>query len=275
MLATRGGDASVAYRIGRALQRFYGTQERTSGDQGPEFSVFIPTLCKSAGTILATAASRLIMSDFAELGPIEVQLRNPAEVGERISSLTPIQALESLQRHSKSLFRKHFDQLRFDQSLGLSTKMASEISTGLTVGLLTPMYAQVDPVRLAEVERSLKISGDYAERLTAGVSNLKSESIQKLLGSYPSHGFVIDAKEARDIFTKVDDPDELLNGLLANDCRWLFDWAANDEQEPYTSFLSDEPKENGNGQSSGKSAEGARKAEPKVRKKWSPQERRP
>ena len=137
MLVTNGGDASVAYRIGRAFQKFYRLDERTvDGDgkaKGPKFTLFIPNLCKSAGTILAAAATDLIMSDLAELGPIDVQLRNPSEVSERTSGLTPVQAIESLERHSKSLFLAHFEQLRFDDSLTFSTKMAAEIATELTV----------------------------------------------------------------------------------------------------------------------------------------------
>ena len=72
VLATYGGDASVAYRIGRAFQKLYKTEERTHANEGPEFTIFIPTLCKSAGTILATAATKIVMSNLAELGPIDV-----------------------------------------------------------------------------------------------------------------------------------------------------------------------------------------------------------
>lgn len=269
MLTTRGGDASVAYRIGRAFQKFYKIEERTTEGDGPEFSVFIPTLCKSAGTILATAATRIIMSDFAELGPIEVQLRNPLEAGERISSLAPVQALESLQRHSKTLFRQHFEQLRFDQNLALSTKMASDVATGLTVGLLNPMYEQVDPIRLAEVERSLKISSDYTERLTASptASNLKDGAVQKLLGGYPNHGFVIDTKEAKEeLFKRVDDLDADLMELVTHDCRWLVNLFLDPGRDPYTYFVSSEPEENGDGKPARQSAPGKRKGKPKVRK---------
>ena len=245
MLATRGGDASVAYRVGRAFQEFY-----KSGDNGGRgcdapFTVFIPTLCKSAGTILAIAASKVIMSELAELGPIDVQLRNPLEVGERTSSLTPIQALESLSMHSQTLFRQHFRQLRFDTSLTFSTKMAAEIATELTVGLLKPMYEQVDPIRLAEVERSLKISSDYAERLSRSPSesNLKDGAIEKLLGSYPSHGFVIDRKEAGELFENAELPSDQLLGI-SEEAHWIImSWMLEAERGPYFEYLCDEPTE--------------------------------
>ena len=221
------------------------------------FTVFIPTLCKSAGTILSIASSKIIMSELAELGPIDVQLRNPIEVGERTSSLTPIQALESLSMHSQTLFRQHFRQLRFDASLTFSTKMAAEVATELTVGLLKPMYEQVDPIRLAEVERSLKISSDYAERLTRSpsTSNLKDGAIEKLVGSYPSHGFVIDRVEAGELFKNVEVPSKQLSEI-AKEARWLMNWMLEADGTPYFAYLCDEPKEKANGDNDGTDSAG-------------------
>lgn len=267
MLATRGGDASVAYRLGRAFQKLYKVEERTHEGRGPEFTIYIPTLCKSAGTIMATAATKIVMSDFAELGPIDVQLRNPLEVGERTSGLTPIQALESLKRHSKSLFVEHFKQLRFDESLTFSTKMAADVASGLTVGLLSPMYEQVDPIRLAEVERSLKISGDYTERLTdlQVASNLKEGAVARLLGKYPSHGFVIDTREAKELFKRVEEPDNLLAEVITEDIRLFTNWLVDSDRGPLTVFLSDEPEEKDDAEHSGESAQTDGGGKPEVR----------
>src|SRR5260370_20038582 len=143
-LTTRGGDPNTAYRIARTLQRFYKTRVE-----------IVSNICKSAGTIVATGSDKLYMTDDAELGPIDVQLRKPDEVGERTSGLTPIQALGGLETHSLNLFRKYFRILRFDEELSFSTKMAAEIATNVTTGLFTSLYEQIDPIRLAEVERSL------------------------------------------------------------------------------------------------------------------------
>lgn len=267
MLATRGGDAGVAYRLGRAFQRLYGINESASEGDRPEFIVFIPTFCKSAGTILATAATRIIMSEFAELGPIDVQLRNPLEVGERTSGLTPIQSLDSLKRHSKALFVDHFKQLRFDDSLTFSTKMSADVASEITVGLLSKMYEQVDPIRLAEVERSLKISGDYTERLTKvhDRSNLKDGAVERLLGDYPSHNFIIDVKEARELFKRVDEPDAQLAKAVDEDIRPFVNWVM-DFAGPYTDFLSDEPEDIHNAEPDGPGAEAEGEREPEARR---------
>ena len=92
------------------------------------------TLCTSAGALLALGADELIISDYGELGPLDVQLRKPDEVGERHSGLTPQQVLDSLDRHSRSLFKSHFCQLRFDPDLTLTTKTSVESIATITKG---------------------------------------------------------------------------------------------------------------------------------------------
>ena len=119
-----------------------------------------------------------------------------------------MQALQSLEQQAYSLFRRHFMELRFS-AIAFSTKMAAKISSELTTGLLSPVYAQIDPIRLAEVERSMRIAKEYGARLLNG--NLKDDdSLIKLLIGYSSHGFVIDRAEAKKIFKNVINPNEKL-----------------------------------------------------------------
>ena len=109
LMVTLGGDPNAAYRIARLLQERYKTV--SPRDVGPTrqprgtFSIYVDTLCKSAGTIVCLGADRLILSENAELGPIDVQLRKQDEVGERTSGLTPIQAIQFLETQSVRLFR--------------------------------------------------------------------------------------------------------------------------------------------------------------------------
>lgn len=63
-LTTLGGDADAGYRIGRCLQHNY-----------EHITVVIPSLCKSAGTLVAIAAHELVIGDLGELGPLDVQVR--------------------------------------------------------------------------------------------------------------------------------------------------------------------------------------------------------
>ena len=104
--------------------------------------------------------------------------------------------------------------------------------------MLTAIYRQLDPIRLAEIDRSLKISHDYGERLTHD-GNLKEGAIVKLLAKYPSHGFVIDRKEAGELFSKVDPPTKELAEIMQY-FRPVAEWTIEQDQN-FVLFASDEP----------------------------------
>ncbi len=243
LLTTLGGDPHAAYRIGRCLQAHYSSDATaapnlTKNKSGSgTFSVFVNSVCKSAGTILSCGANKIYMTRRAEFGPIDIQLRKTDEVGEFASTLTSLQALEYLENQSIKLFKRHFTDLRFDKKLAFSTKMAAEVATAATIGLLTPIYSQLDPIRLAEVDRSLRISSDYVSRLAT--RNMRPKALERLIGSYPSHSFVIDRKEAGEIFAEVEDPPQKLYEI-GEFWRQMADTYLNgDSDEPFHLFMSD------------------------------------
>ena len=209
LIDTPGGSAEAAYRMGRAIQRAYQTQ--SEDDENGKFLLYVHEMCKSAGTILSLAADGIIMSQYAELGPIDVQLRKDDEIGERTSGLTPIQALQTLQVESGSHFQRFFRQLRFGNELGFSTKLSADIAAQMAVGLMGSVYSQIDPTRLGEVERHVRVSSEYGTRLQT--QNVKQHTVARLAGAYPSHEFVIDRKEARLLFDEVSRPTDDLESL--------------------------------------------------------------
>ena len=199
LLTTFGGDADVAYRIARCFQKSY--------NEGI-FTIFISGVCKSAGTLVTIGASELVMTDCAELGPLDVQFGKPDELGEYISGLTPAHALDFLKEHTFELFEHCFLSLISRSGYQITTKTAAEIATKLTDGVFHPVYAQLDPFKLGEYHRNMKIAAEYGKRLMA-TGNLKSEdSLIKLTHGYPSHGFVIDKKEAEDLYNKIRQPND-------------------------------------------------------------------
>lgn len=200
ILSTPGGSADAAYRVARCLQRAYNTKVEDPTRRG-NFILYVNDFCKSAGTLLSLGSTRLIMSQSAQLGPIDVQLLKEDEVGERRSGLAPRQALETMAAQAGSSFHRLFRHLRSNQ---LSTKMAAELAATMTVGVMNPIYGQLDPIRIGEVERFVRIAQEYGERLRT--SNVSRGAIERLLSSYPSHEFVIDRDEARELFEAVDIP---------------------------------------------------------------------
>ncbi|CUR82573.1 SDH family Clp fold serine proteinase [Achromobacter xylosoxidans] len=196
VLTTPGGDPHAGFRIARALQHEF-----------EEFHALIPWVCKSAGTLICIGATKLYLCDQSELGPLDVQIKKSDELVGRNSGLDILQAVNYLQNQAMNAFRTYVDQLTYE---GLSTRAASDMASKLTTGLFSPIFGQIDPMRLAEMQRATDIAFAYGQRLNEKSRNLRSGGLEKLVVSYPSHGFVIDRKEARSIFIQVDKPAGML-----------------------------------------------------------------
>lgn len=200
VLATPGGDPHAGFRIARALQHTYGT-----------FDALVPRYCKSAGTLVLIGATRLFLDDMSELGPLDVQVKKSDELMGRNSGLDILQAVNYLQVQAMSAFRSYL--LELTTETGLSTKVASDISSRLTTGLFEPVFAQIDPMKLAEMQRATEIAFAYGNRLNEKSNNMRTGGLAQLVTGYPSHGFVIDRKEAKTLFQQVLRPEGFIAEL--------------------------------------------------------------
>ena len=189
-LTTYGGDAATAYRITRFLQRRY-----------EKITVIVDSMCKSAGTLIAVGAHTIVMTDRGELGPLDVQIGQQDELYGLQSGLVTIQALETLQEQSFSYFETGFLKLTSRSGGRITTRTAAELASSLAGALFGQLYAQLDPMRLGENYRQMLVSREYATRL-ARTGNV-TELLDRLITSYPSHGFVIDRAEAMNLFPDV------------------------------------------------------------------------
>jgi len=192
VLTTNGGSADAAYRMMRLLQHFY--------RDGKIFLLVIDR-CKSAGTLVAVGADEIIMVDDAELGPLDVQVLKPDELGEYTSGLTAYQALTALRSETFQSFEEHFIRLRRYSGYQITTRTAADIAAKLATGGVQKLYEQLDPMRIAEHQRAMTIAEEYGIRLNR--QNLKPEALDRLIADYPSHGFLIDYTEARTLFSRV------------------------------------------------------------------------
>lgn len=196
-IATFGGDPNAGYRVARALSHNY-----PDGIIG----MLVPHYCKSAGTLICIGAQELVIADTGELGPLDIQVQKPDEMFKSASGLDIIRGLTYLRDNVLESFRNYLVDI--NQGSGLSTKSASEIASKLTIGIHEPIFAQIDPMRLGEMQAALTIALEYGERLNERSRNLKAGALSKLATSYPSHGFVIDRKEARELFVNVRIPEQ-------------------------------------------------------------------
>ena len=197
VLVTYDGDPAAAYRIGRIVQSRY---ER--------FTLFASGFCKSAGTLIATGAHELVMSDFGELGPLDVQMSKKDELWEVQSGLTVMDTLTTLQQKALTACESFFLALSAKSGGTITLKTATDIATAMTTGLFTPLYSQMDPLILGEAGRAMRIAESYGSQLLKGGKNLSQDSLNQMLHGYPSHDFVIDRREAEGLFENVRPPKE-------------------------------------------------------------------
>lgn len=196
-LCTRGGDPNAGYRIARALSHEYDVEN---------FRVAVTADCKSAGTLICVGATSLVFFDRGELGPLDVQFQKGDEIFQQSSGLDILRGMTYLKDDALAAFNQYL--LDINGGSGLSTKVASEIAGNLVKGIYEPMYAQIDPIRLGEMNAALQIAHEYGSRLNNKAKSLKQGALRKLIHEYPTHGFVIDRAESRELFQRVEVPSE-------------------------------------------------------------------
>jgi hypothetical protein len=202
-LTTYGGDPHAGYRIARCLRYHY-----------EHLRIVIPSYCKSAGTLIAISANELAIGNTGELGPLDMQVSNPNEMQGRSSGLDIQQALTAIDSHATSIFLKHLQMLKGQARL--STRLAGELATELAIGQTTPLYSQIDPLRIGELQRAMQISISYGDTLNEAVNNLKPGALNLLISDYPAHEYVIDRKEAGKLFERVSKPTSDEDAIYAN-----------------------------------------------------------
>lgn len=146
ILTTYGGDPDAGYRLVRAIKRYY-----------KDFYLYVFGSCKSTGTLIALGSDKIIMSDFGEFGPLDIQLAKDDELS-NTSGLSYLQSLTSLNEQIFRSFETNFLNLKRKSGFTITTKTAAEIGSKLAVGLISPISAQLDPVKLGEVQRAIKIA---------------------------------------------------------------------------------------------------------------------
>jgi len=187
ILTTYGGDPDAGYRLVKIIKRYY-----------KKFILYVMGSCKSTGTLISLGADEIAMGDFGEFGPLDIQLTKEDEMSS-LSGLSYTQSIQSLTEEIFKTFEHSFLAVKERSAGTITTKTAAEIGSKLAVGLLSPVSAQIDPIKLGEVLRAINIAKAYGSR----IAPKHPELIKKLIEDYPSHGFVIDFEEAKDIFPNV------------------------------------------------------------------------
>lgn len=208
LFCSSGGDIDAAYIMARELRKRF-----------EHLALFVPLIAKSAATLLCLAADELVLGDLGELGPLDAQCdeRQQADFPLNTSRLALFKAVEQLQLMALDAYddaaRRVVNQSR------MSPFDAGTKASELTASLFGPIYAKIDPIRVAEAARGLELGSEYARRILARYRpdvprERHAQLVHRLIHNYPSHGFVIDADELRELGLPNRPPDATEHAIL-------------------------------------------------------------
>lgn len=192
IIATFGGSAHAAYKLASTLRQLYG-----------KITVFVPSLCKSAGTLVCLAADELVMSLEGELGPLDVQVLQQDSRRYR-SGLDQVAAFSELEDHTLRAFAKYFSFFSSKEGLKMKTDLAAKTAAALAGMTMEQLFCQIDPRMVGEIAREMQIAARYGDRIAT--DNVRQQAIDVLVKYFPSHRFVIDYREASLLFSRVRKP---------------------------------------------------------------------
>lgn len=184
LIDSPGGQAVAAYKIASTLKKHCGG-----------FLAVIPRSAKSAATLISIGADGILLGEYGELGPLDVQIMN-IDREEQLSGLDEFQSLERLHAFVLTAFDQTMHMLA--QKTGFKPTTLIPLATSLVTQMAQPMFKNVDLVSYTKMARSLKVGEEYAKRLLMWKFSPKAASdiAGQLVELYPSHDFVIDREEA-------------------------------------------------------------------------------
>lgn len=184
LLHSPGGHPDYAYQAMKFFRRRF-----------KEVNVIVPIRAKSAATLMCLGADKIYMGEFGDLGPIDIQIDDPVEEGEKgVSPLDEFKSLEYM-RDMAIEWMAYYAAIA-NQEYGISIKQGLEQGVPLVTGLMQPILSQVEPLEIGLYRRALAIGEEYGKRMLALAGKHDDELVRKLVWDYPSHSFCIDFEEA-------------------------------------------------------------------------------
>lgn len=191
LLDCSGGSIDAAYQIVRFLRHHC-----------KKLRAFVPRWAKSAATFICLGSDEIIMSEVAELGPLDAQITDPRNPLKTMSALDGFKALEALRKFSM----ESFDLMNLsliDRVPDLPLKDMMTESDKFVTSLASPIFGKFDPLDLGAYSQALRLGEEYLKRVISltphGRNRREGQQalIDDVIWKYPSHSFVIDHTEAK------------------------------------------------------------------------------
>ncbi len=192
LLNTPGGHGETAIRLARQAQA-----------RCRELVVVVPDIAKSAGTLWALGANRILMGPTSDLGPVDPQIRMQAGDGSR--RFQPAKAIIEAVKYAEHAVQEHPDTFPLHAAL-LANLTAVEVQTARNE--LDHAGAQLRAA--LRTRPDLSNQPDELERLAKRLET-------RLIEEPQSHGATISADDASDLGLPIQQ-------LAPSDPQWKHIW---------------------------------------------------
>ncbi len=188
ILHSPGGSPADAYRLIRSFRERYEV-----------VNVVVPFWAKSAATLFAFGASKIVLHEFGELGPIDAQIRKddeekPSEAWE--SALNVQASLAQIEDKSSQNFVNLLISLQNNPDVRIGRKQLAEMLLKYNANLYAPLLEKIDTYEIGVMARYLDIGKMYARRILTQFGEVEPEKLDQLLDflvyDCPDHGYVVD-----------------------------------------------------------------------------------
>ena len=174
-------------------------------------TTIVPLFAKSAATLFLLASDKIIMDEIAQCGPLDTQMAEPEKGGyKQVSALNTFRTLQELQKYSLRTLDLTV-KLLLIRAL-FTVEEATRHSMDFAVRMTTPLLSQINTEKVGEYSRALSVAEHYGIRLLQRYGKRSGEEgmglIGKLITDYPSHDYIIDYKELRELGFQVDLPEQ-------------------------------------------------------------------
>ena len=197
VIQSGGGDIHAAYQIVELL-RFH----------TKKFYACVPFFAKSAATLLCIGADVIFLDELAQLGPLDTQIEEKGKSGQKeyVSALNPFKAVEQMQNLALETLDLAMKMIISRTKMDIDDCFKHGIEfVKVTTG---PLISQLNPEKLGTYSRALSIGEEYGKRLLRRFSSLDEKEhakmITNLVHGYPSHEYIIDYLELKELGFKVE-----------------------------------------------------------------------
>lgn len=244
ILHSPGGSPADAYRLIRSFRERYET-----------VNIIVPLWAKSAATLFAFGASRLVMHEFGELGPIDAQIRKddedkPSEAWE--SALNVQSSLAQIEDRSSQNFVNLMLSLQRNPDVNIGRSKLAEMLLEYNSALYSPLLSKIDTYEMGRMARYLDIGKMYAKRILTQYGKVEIEQLNQLLDflvyDCPDHGYVVDYAVLKNYLPNVINSTERPFGLeYDKKLSTLSEYLMLQQDEIMVGFIDtlNPPKENG------------------------------